>query len=405
MDTNTILILSGGVVLIALASVIIPYINMLRRFAGYSELRGEARAIEHFLHGETFRDMNDLVITGNTQGYRTTIRFSQDENTPGVNIRMDVPATFDMVIVPKESPVTEGGQPIRTGNDQFDAKWVVRTNQPTQGRIFVAGATAMNQIRKMCCSSKTYVNLERGGLEISELTVPEGSPSRHLIDHMESMAIVAKQLALMPGAGQVKVERVTAPRPTSKVLVVVIAIVAVITGIAALANYQHAQKMKASVGAGGSPQGIPTDEALRIPNLEGWRLADSSDFDPSLVSWLRDNKIQPTGRLEGDFIGGGAGTDHAYLLVNAAGARRIVILIGTEVKLDENFGKIDIFAKVPKSAIKDIKINTGSPASGNSDGILLVTNKDNLHSGVVLSFNGGSPVTAVPENYKSTTLE
>ena len=99
MDTNTILILAVGVVLIALASVIIPYLNTLRRYSGYSELRDDARAIEYFLRGETFRDVNDLVVTGNTQGYRTTLRFSKAENTPAVNLRMDVPATFDMMIL------------------------------------------------------------------------------------------------------------------------------------------------------------------------------------------------------------------------------------------------------------------------------------------------------------------
>lgn len=405
MDINTILILAVGVVLIALASVIIPYLNTLRRFAGYSELRNDARAIERFLHGQTFRDMGDLVITGNTQGYRTTIRFSRDENTPGVNIRMDVPATFDLTIVPKDSPITEGGQPIRTGNDQFDAKWVVRTNQPTQARIFVAGNAAMTQLRKLCCSTKTFVNLERGALELSELTVPEVSPGRHLVDHMESMAVISKQLTLMPGAAQVKVERVAAPRPTSKVLAVVIVVLAVCTGIAELANYQHAQRMNAAVGAGGSPQGIPPNEALHIPSLEGWRLASSPDFDPGLVKWLRESNVQPTGRLEGDFAGGGAGDDHAYLLVNGQGGYRLVVLIGQDVKFDQPFPSVELIAKVPKTAIRDIKIDSGSPASGNADGILLVAHKDNLHSGLVLSFNGGSPVTSVPENYKTTTLE
>ncbi len=406
MDTNTILILAVGVVLIALASAIIPYINSLRRYAGYSELRRDARVIENFLRGETFRDLNDLVITGNTQGYRTTLRFSKDENTPGVNLRMDVPATFDMMIVPKDSPITEGGPVVRTGNEQFDAKWIVRSNQATQAKIFLAGDTTMKQVRKLCCSSRTFVEVQRGALELSELTLPDGSPSRHLVDHMESMAAIGKQLALMPGAAQVKVERVSPPRPTSKVLAAVIAAVAVCTGIAALANYQHTKKMNAAmVGFGGSPVGIPEDEALHIPDLQGWRLAGSPDFDPSLVQWMRSSHAQPAGRLEGDFSGGGAGTDHAYLLVNANGGHRLVVMMENQVRLDQQFNEVALMAKVPKSAIRDIKIENGSPASGNGDGILVVTRKDDLHSGVVVSFNGNSPVTAVPQNYKSTTLE
>ena len=405
METGTLVILAVGVLVIALACAIIPYINLWRRYRGYSEVRRDAAAIAYFLRGQIFRDMNDLVITGNTQTYRTTLRFSRDENTPGVNIRMEVPANFDVMIVPKDTPLPEGGQVIRTGNDPFDAKWTVRTTQPTQARIFIAGSTAIAQIRKLCCSSKTFVNIEPGALELSELTVPD-SAARHIIDHMESMAIVGKQLALMPGASQVKVERVTPPRPTNKVLVAVIAITVACTGITALANHEHTKKMSAAItGAGGSPRGIPPDEALHIPHLQGWRLAGSPDFDPKLVTWLRSSNGHPDGRLEGDFTGGGTGTDHAYLLMNAEGAFRVVVLLGNDVKFDETFPNVALIAKVPKTAIRDIKIDTGSPATGNADGILVVKDKDNLHSGLVLSFNGGSPITAVPENYKSTTLE
>lgn len=405
METGTLAILAVGVLVIALACAIIPYINLWRRYRGYSEVRRDAAAIAYFLRGQTFRDMNDLVVTGNTQGYRTTIRFSRDENTPGVNLRMEVPATFDVMIVPKDTPLPEGGQTIRTGNDPFDLKWTVRSTQPTQARIFIAGNTAITQIRKLCCSSKTFINIERGALELSELTVPD-SAARHLIDHMESMAVIAKQLALMPGASQIKVERVTPPRPTNKLLVAVIVIIVACTGITALANHEHSKKMNASlVGAGGSPQGIPADEALHIPHLQGWRLADSPDFDPNLVKWLRSSNATPSGRIEGDFTGGGTGSDHAYLLMNTEGAFRVVIMLGNDVKFDNIFPNVALMAKVPKTAIRNIKIDTGSPATGNADGILVVKDKDNLHSGLVLSFNGGSPITAVPENYKSTTLE
>jgi hypothetical protein len=220
------------------------------------------------------------------------------------------------------------------------------------------------------------------------------------------MGALAKLLAMMPGAGQVKLERITPPRPTNKVLFVVVAAVVVCTGIAALANHEHAKNMQAAIyGADGSPQGIPAAEADRIPHLQGWRLAGSPDFEPPLVKWLRTSNEQPTGRIEGDFTGGGIGTDHAYLLINSEGAYRLVVLLGGEVKYDETFPTVALIAKVPKAAIRDIKINTGSPATGKSDGILLVKDKDNLHSGLVVSFNGGSPITAVPENYKSTSLE
>lgn len=406
VETTPILLVASGLFLIASTSVLIRYVYAWRKIAGYSELRRDVPAIESFLGGETYRAGNDLVITGNIHGYRTTLRFSRDENTPGVNLRMEAPATFDLMIVPKNSGISEGGERILTGNGPFDANWIIRSNHSLEARMFLAGDTALTQIRNLCCSSNTLVSMERGAIELSEQTVPEGSPRRHLIAHLESMGVVAKQLSLMPGAGQVKTQRVVARRPTGKVFVTVIAAAAVCLGIAALASYQHTRTMNAATaGVGGSPQGISADEASYIPDLRGWRLAGSSDFDPSLVQWMHDSDVVPRGRLEGDFLGGGPGNDHAYLLMNAEGSHRLVMVIGNQVKFDQTFPTIALVAKIPKTAIRNIKIDTGSPATGNSDGILLVRDKSNLHSSLVLSLNGDSLVTAVPENYKATTLK
>src|SRR5581483_3067620 len=93
----------------------------------------EAMAIQRFLRGELFRDSNDLVITGNVDSYRTTLRFSQDEYTPGVNIRMEVPATFDLAIAPKnaESGITGS----RSGPGTMRSTpvgWYGPTNAPRQ---------------------------------------------------------------------------------------------------------------------------------------------------------------------------------------------------------------------------------------------------------------------------------
>src|SRR5581483_4093622 len=284
----------------------------------------EALAIQRFLRGELFCDSNDLVITGNVDSYRTTLRFSQDEYTPGVNIRMEVPATFDLAIAPKNAESGITGQPIRTGNDAFDPSWVVRTNERTQAKIFLAGDNS--DLYRLCCSSKTFLNVQRGVMELSELTVPEEAPAQHLIAHLQSMGRLGKQLSHMPGASQIKIERVVPPRKTSRALVIVIAVIAVCMGVATLADYQREQKMNsAREGAGGSPRGIPSEEAIRIPNLEGWRLAESPDFDPSMVDWLHSKDVQADGRLEGDFSGSGQAADHAYLLINSEGAHRLVV--------------------------------------------------------------------------------
>lgn len=79
--TTTLHVVIGLAVVICL-SVLIPYLNWLRLLAGYYELRRDVRALQRFLRGETFRDADDLAVTGSTHGLRTTIRFSRRKTCP-----------------------------------------------------------------------------------------------------------------------------------------------------------------------------------------------------------------------------------------------------------------------------------------------------------------------------------
>ena len=47
-----------------------------------------------------FRDGNDLVLVGNFNSRPTQVRFSYDENTPGLNVRMQAPVSFTFSVVP-----------------------------------------------------------------------------------------------------------------------------------------------------------------------------------------------------------------------------------------------------------------------------------------------------------------
>lgn len=64
--------------------------------------------------------------------------------------------------------------------------------------------------------------------------------------------------------------------------------------------------------------------------------------------------------------------------------------------------ELDIKAR---SAASSPGIETGSPATRNSDGILLVRERGNIHSGLLLSFRNGSPVTAVPADYTAVPVD
>jgi hypothetical protein len=318
---------------------------------------------------------------------------------------MDAPAVFNLSIVPKGYTADAGGIRMKTGSEYLDTHRFTRSEDPALAKMFLAGQNAVAELYKLGYSNQTLLNIERGAVEYSELTIPQGSLARHLISHLQSLSAIADQLAQMPDADRVKLERVVPPRPTGKIVFAVVVIVAVCAGIAVLAKFEHDKIMSAAVaGFDGAPQGIPASEAALIPNLKGWRLAGSPDYDPDLVQWLAKSGIQPAGRVDGDFIGGGEGNDHAYLLINSEGTRRVVVVAGGQPKFDETFPRVALMARVPSATIRGVKLEYGSRATGTSDGILVVRDKNNAGSGLIISFNSGSLITGVPQNYQSTLL-
>src|ERR1051326_2225559 len=99
---------------LAFVGAVISFYRRSHLFHGYKELRDDARDIARAFSGKLYRDGNDLVIAGNRNKLPVNVRFSQEENTPGLFIRMEMPALFQMTIVPQGSPQAEGRIVVRS---------------------------------------------------------------------------------------------------------------------------------------------------------------------------------------------------------------------------------------------------------------------------------------------------
>src|SRR5204863_8490025 len=111
-----------------------------------------------------------------------------------MNLRVHAPVTFAFSIVPKGIRATEGRVAIRTGNDVFDSRFVARTDHPTQVRMLLSQKKIMRQLEKLCCSSRTFLTMNNGVMELSELMIPENSLVRHVLDHIDSLSEITKTL-------------------------------------------------------------------------------------------------------------------------------------------------------------------------------------------------------------------
>src|SRR4051812_231562 len=132
MNLTPLFIVAGIVFCGSVVGVGISYWREVTVFCSFEGYGPDAQTLASRLKVEVFRDGLDLVISGNLGRLPTVIRFSHADNTPGLNVRMRAPATFTMSVVPKGGKATEGRVLLRTSDDGFDARFVTRTDQPTQ---------------------------------------------------------------------------------------------------------------------------------------------------------------------------------------------------------------------------------------------------------------------------------
>jgi hypothetical protein len=389
---------------LSIMGVVIVFVSSRMTYSGYADIVNDVRRLARAMHGKIFRDGPDVVISGTYERLPAVVRFSNEENSPGLNIRIQAPATFLLSVVPAGAQVGEGGRNlVKTADELFDSRFNTRTDQPTQANMFI-NKQVTGLLQLLACSKNTYLSVGNGAIELSELVIPDSNPGEHAIEHLKSLAKLSQALHRMPGSDRVK--PMTFERGhhiAARTAMVVGAVVALVSVFAAtrLPNRESVSGVNQTLASGILPM-----DAARISNAKDWRAATADDFDPAAVSWLRGNRKQPAGRIVGDFSGKGTGRDVAYLLVGAEGARRVVLLADNENRYDTRFPYIGLAVRVPKESVNSIEWAGGTAPEGvDGDGLLLLRKPDDPSSAIVLFLSGRGIVSASPANYQNISLE
>ncbi len=389
---------------LAAIGVIITFVRTQMTYSGYGEVSGEVRRLGRALHGEVFRDGGDVVVSGTWDKQTVVVRFSNEENTPGLNIRMPAPATFQLSVSPAGGQVTEGGRVVaRTTDDMFDARFTTRTDQPTQAHMFLTRTTT-GLLQRLACSQNTYLSVGRGEIELSELVIPPLDPAEHVIDHLKAMSALSTSLRSMPGAEKVKVAHIEREHHVAaRIAMVIGASVALGSIFAATRVPQRPASGANETFASGI---LPADASL-IREAGSWRAATPPDMDLAAVRWLHGNGLQPAGRVEGDFAGSGSPSDAAYLLVDGEGRRRLVIIAGHQNRYDAIYPYLALVARIPKTAINSIQWaeREGPPEHIVGDGVLVVRGRDDASSGIVIFLTADGIASATPVNYQQISVQ
>jgi hypothetical protein len=287
----------------------------------------------------------------------------------------------------------------------FDARFITKTDHMAQAKMFVGGKQAMMLMQKLCCSSKTFLAISNGSIELSELVIPTPATSAHVMDHVKNMSKLALQLQAMPGAETVKVRAYE--REGSSVIGKVAIAAALLAGLAiffvqARKPDQTLTELKAQAGTDAIPRGILPIDAEKLGTLNGWRLVTADDFDPDTAAWVSGQGLRVEGRLAGDYSGKTNPHDVVYVLTNDADIMRIAVIAGDQMVYDTKYPKLAVASKFSRYNWNTTQWKV-APANPAGDGLLVVTKKDD--PGLVLYWDGRRMNTAVPQNYQRMNLQ
>lgn len=383
----------------------IAYFRDRKVYGGHKEYATDAQDLAKKLHGEIFRDGDDLVINGTQGGHEVVVRLSYAENTPGLHIRMAAPANFRMTVVPKGARATEGKVQVRTGDDSFDARFMTKSDHPTQAKMFLGSKGVLAELGKLGCLAHGFINISNGAIEHSEALVPTPNTGQHIREHLQSMDRLASDLAKMPFADRVEIKPLKRDRRWLLRLAIVAGTMTALVGIITAAQ----QPVDAPLPISGSgvyvPPGMTAADASLLGSLRGWHLATADDLDPDAAAWARNAGQKATGHFNCNFDGHQTALrDSAYLLVSLDGQHRAIIMTGDQVRYDVKYPNIGLLSVVPKNNLSRIQWKTLNPAPPDGDGLLLLRNPQDRSSGLVLYFSDGKLESAVPSDYQAISL-
>lgn len=394
------------VAVLSLVGLAIAFFQRNSAIKGYEEYGEDIEKIRKHLGAEMFRDGNDLVITGNSGRFPVQVRFSYSETTPGLNLRMQAPVSFRFSVVPKGERATEGRVLVRTGDDMFDARFAARTDHPTQAKMLVTSKAMRTQMEKLCCSSKTFLTLIPGSIELSELVIPSPYTARHVTDHIQSMSILGKAVDEIPGAENIKILPYQREKSTPYLRFAIVAGVVVALGVVFYMKPQPNQPLLEEVAVTDSvPEGIMPVDLGQIPRAFEWRAANENDFSPMAVTLLRDKGAPRAGRIELVLDETDQPQDVAYLLIGDQEEKRLVILQNGVSAYDTRYTDLAGVARVPRDNLSKItwKVKPTHEAAG--DAVMVLREENHELHGVVMYPVQGRMVVGIPEDVDDVELQ
>jgi hypothetical protein len=390
-------------IVVGIVGIVVYWVRRFAVFRGYKSIEADALRIAEMLKTQPVRDGKDVVIAGHYGGHPTIVQLSNRLDKPGLHIKMRVPATFSLSIMPKSAALAGQGRVLmRTGNAILDRRFNARSDQPLEVRMFLGTAAALGTMEKICCSTQTGFAIKNRVMELTELTIPRFT-GNHIASHLEAMAALAQRLEDMPGASEIKIQPLP-PQGSSITIRVALALgLVALVGLLFIQPYNR-PSANASMKSNVRPSGVDAIDASRISKLAGWHVAGPDELSGRAVTFLREHNLAITGHARGNFSGQPGVPDSAYLLLNDQGEQRVCMLSQGQVIYDAIFPRVDMLVRIPRNELGKIQWITAPQGPSEGDGLLVVQNADDPTAGLVLLKHGPRTYSARPADFTDIDL-
>jgi hypothetical protein len=407
MDTRAPIMIFLLAVAIPLLGYMVEVLLGKFRLRGYGHIARDVRLLGTAIHGKTDRDGEDVVLRGNAHSWPVSVRFSQSELKPGLNIKMSVPSGITLYCVPRDQKSEVGRVSLRSADPRFEARFRLSTNHPLEARIVFDSAT-MGEIEKLCSSTSTFLAMENRTLELSELVLPEDNVYQHVLSRIQGMAKITDATAQMPSAATTKAVSGFARQWNWFRIAYVGFPILLILSVIVLAR-AHKAPNAPSPPPVPYPVGISRDEAAQIPDIQQWRLAQPVDFAPGGLSWMQQHGSPLTGRIPVSFTHSATG-GVAYILkridVTDGRSGRLVMFADGQLRFDLVLPELGIVAPIRLDVIESIQWTGRAPVGQpDSDGILVVRRLEEPETATIFFFSGLHLLSGRPKDYQSLSAK
>lgn len=401
-------------VLIALAipivGAVIEFFRTQGRLKGFRELRKDLQMLAVDLQGEVDRDGEDLLVRGHYGHWPVLVRLSRSEYEAGVSIQMPVPANVTLYCYPVAHQGEEGSVPLAISDQRFMAHFRLSTNNtPLEVSMILSSPAVLSELTKIT-DSQTYLTLENRTFELSEAVIVAEELGSRIMNRVRGMVRIAAETMEVHGGGSAAGIQAKRGRNWFRFgYVATSAVMLLVIGIVEIAE-QRTTKAQAAVIAPQPVLGVSPALASQIPQLQGWHIADGTEFDTEASAWLQQQGQRPTGHVTAS-INSDQGSDEGFIFRRPPGPpgtnpTRFVLFINKVEKYDAEMPEIDAVARISKDAITGIEWRGGHPPGDpNAGGLIVVQRYKDPDSAIVFYMSGQTLMTAVPKDFRNVSLE